>query len=289
MRKTILYTALACIALLVSELQAQSKPIVIGQSYSLESEIFEQPHEINVYLPASYSEKDKSGKLLNKSYPVIYLIDGGIEQDFIHMAGLASLAADYRNIREFILVGVQTVNRRYELTSPTKVAEEIKYVPKNGGSQKFMSFLDNEVKPLVQKRFRTTDESMLIGESIAGMFTAETFLKRPELFTSYAVISPSLWWNKQQIAKSALSNLKKHNYEGKKLYLTIADEGGDMREGVEIFANAIKESKLKDFEWKYEPMEHKTHATIFHPAALEAIHFLMAIKPFEQYQQEQHQ
>ncbi|NVJ65904.1 MAG: alpha/beta hydrolase [Gammaproteobacteria bacterium] len=269
--------------------QLEAEPIVIGESYQLESKILQQAHEINVYLPQTYDAKDDAGKAMNQAYPVVYLIDGGIEQDFIHIAGLASLAVDYRNIREFILVGVQTVNRRYELTSPTQVAEEIKHVPKNGGSQKFMDFLAKEVKPFVAENLRITDESMVIGESVAGMFIVEVFLTRPELFSNYAAISPSLWWNNQAIAKASATELKKHQYQGKRLYLTIADEGGDMREGVDILADAVEKAELKDFQWKYEPMEHKTHATIFHPAALEAIHFLMAIKPFADYQKEQQQ
>ena len=90
-------------------------PISIGAQYTIRSEILDQTRNITVYLPLSYEASDKN-------YPVLYLVDGGAAQDYHPITGLASLAGLTGMMREFIVVGVETVNRRYELTSPSSRA-----------------------------------------------------------------------------------------------------------------------------------------------------------------------
>lgn len=240
------------------------QPIVIGQSYSLPSKILGQTRRINVYVPPGY---DKN----NQRYPVVYLLDGGVAEDFLHIVGIASLAADFRNMREFMVVGIEGIDRYHDLTHPTTVQAERKKLPTNGGSAAFRSFLADELQPFVQKTFRVTDESVLVGESVAGLFVVETLLHRPDLFEGYIAVSPSLWWDGHSLAKEAATRLKKRPFPAnRRLYLTIADEGGEMRQAVEMVVDAVKAQSPKDFQLTFAPKEQETHGTIFHPAALEA-------------------
>ena len=63
---------------------AVETPIVIGQSYALPSAVMDQAREINVWLPPGY---ERSGQ----TYPVLYVLDGGQDQDFHHISGIAQL------------------------------------------------------------------------------------------------------------------------------------------------------------------------------------------------------
>jgi predicted alpha/beta superfamily hydrolase len=69
--------------------------------------------------------------------------------------------------------------------------------PHAGGADRFRDFLRDELKPFIDSRYRTTAESALIGESLAGLFVIETFLFEPTLFDSYIAADPSVWWNEQ--------------------------------------------------------------------------------------------
>ena len=62
----------------------EATPIVLGQSLRLSSAALGEERTINVYLPPSYARG-------SRTYSVIYLLDGGTDQDFFHMAGTAHL------------------------------------------------------------------------------------------------------------------------------------------------------------------------------------------------------
>lgn len=244
--------------------------ISIGAQYKLRSEILDQTRNITVYLPASYGASEKK-------YPVLYLVDGGAAQDYHPITGLASLAGLTGMMREFIVVGVETVKRRYELTSPSTRAYDLKVSDPNGGAADFRRYLLEEARPAIDAAFRTNGETAIIGESVAGLFIAESFLTAPESFDHYVSVSPSMWWDDMGLAKSASGLLRDHNYEyPKSFYLTVADEGGRHREGVDKLVTALEAAAPEGLTWWYEPMEGEHHHTIYNPAALRALRLIFA-------------
>lgn len=247
----------------------ENKLISIGYQHGLYSLELKQQRPLNIYLPPGYHEGEQR-------YPVLYLLDGGVQQDYLHIAGIASLAADFRNIREFIVIGIESLDRYHELLPATSVTGEQQRWPSHGGAAEFRRFLANEVLPYVKRQFRVTDESVLMGESFAGLFVAETMLKQPELFHSYVAISPSLWWNGEQLSKEAAALLKPQQLHGKRLYMALADEGGEMETAVVRLADTVRQKAPADFWWQYVPMPHEQHGTILHPAALDAVRKLFA-------------
>lgn len=248
-------------------------PISVGAQYHLRSNILDADRNITVYLPVSYDASDKK-------YPVLYLVDGGAAQDYHPITGLASLASLTGMMREFIVVGVETVQRRYELTSPSQRARDLEVSNPNGGSADFRRFMLEEVRLAVNAAFRTSDETAIIGESAAGLFIAETFLIAPESFDHYICVSPSMWWDDMGLAKSAPDLLASHDYAGaKSFYLTVADEGGEHREGVDKLVTAIEATTPEGLAWWYEPMEGEHHHTIYNPASLRALRLIFAPEP----------
>jgi hypothetical protein len=248
-------------------------PIVIGESVRLDSAVLGQSRTYNVWLPPSYAAGDAR-------YPVLYVIDGGLEQDFLHIAGLAQLASISGMFREVIVVGVETIDRRAELTSPSADPQDIADFPTHGHADTFRAFLRNEVMPDVAKRYRTSGEDALIGESFAGLFIAETFLRAPGTVDSYIAISPSLWWDSASLAKNAEKDLRLHPEVEKKFYLAIANEGGLMREGVLDVVNAVKKQKVPGLAWTFSDRPDLLHSTIYHREALDAL--IWTFKPKEE-------
>ncbi|WP_417492530.1 alpha/beta hydrolase [Maricaulis sp.] len=244
-------------------------PIIVGEEIVLDSGIYDGNRTITVSLPWSYGDG-------TRSYPVLYLVDGGAQQDFIPMAGLAALGSLSMQYREFILVGVQTENRYVELTAPSDLAEDLRWLPENGGAADFRSHLLDEVRPWIEARYRTSGEDAIIGESMAGLFITETFLRAPDSFDHYIAVSPSLWWRSEGLSHEAADLLAAGGFGGHSLFLTIADEGEDMQTGMDRLVAALDTGAPDDLTWWYQPMHDEHHHTIYNPAALQALRLVFA-------------
>jgi len=107
MRALILLAALlgaACQSAAVANVASADggQPIVLGRGYDIASAALGEVRHVNVYLPAGYATGETR-------YPVLYLIDGGVDQDFVHIAGLShSTPRSAAAFREMIVVGIET-------------------------------------------------------------------------------------------------------------------------------------------------------------------------------------
>jgi predicted alpha/beta superfamily hydrolase len=195
--------------------------------------------------------------------------DGGIAEDFLHIAGLVQVSVSNGTMRPFLLVGIENTERRRDMTGPTESAEDRKIAPRVGGSGAFRAFLRDELMPQVKRRYRTTRETALVGESLAGLFVVETFLLEPELFDTYIAFDPSLWWNDQKLVVDTGKLLSARPDLNKALYLACSAE--ERIPGVtQRFVDALEKNAPKGVRWHYEKMPEEKHATIYHPAALKA-------------------
>ncbi len=275
------YRLLLLLAGLITALAVQAqepytiKPITIGESISLQSKILGEEREINIWVPPGHADSDRT-------YPVVYLIDGGLQQDFHHISGLGQLTTVNGNYQNLIIVGIATQNRLIELTFPPQDARYIEHLPPSGGAAEFRRFISEEVIPLVESRYRSGERRTLMGESLAGLFVVDTFLRQPDLFTDYIAVSPSLWWDDKALAEQAEELLAAHNNKPRKLYLTMANEGGTMQNALDAIIGVLENKAPKNLEWQYvDRRETETHATIYHGAALDALRTLFGLPPFE--------
>jgi predicted alpha/beta superfamily hydrolase len=243
---------------------AASKPIVFGQAITLKSKVMAEPRTINVWLPPSYAKN-------KQAYPVLYVIDGGLEQDFLHVTGTAQLGMIWGRNVEAIIVGIETKDRRKELVGPTQDAELLKKYPTAGKSELFRRFIREEVKPVVARQFRTSGQTAVIGESLAGLFIVETWLAEPILFDGYAAISPSLWWDREALSRKATELPADRMGKQPRLYLNIANEGAEMQAGVDRLVGVLRPIA----DWCYVPRPDLTHATIYQQSEAAAIQFLL--------------
>lgn len=272
-------TAALVLALTAGTARAQTpepavsgSPVVIGTSYALPSDIYGAPREINVWLPPGYDRGQAT-------YPVVYLLDGGQAQDFHHISGLAQLGTVNGTTRDVIVVGVASVDRRNELALPTEDAELIARYPTQGRSTRFRDFLAREVMPFVETRFRTSGPSVLMGESLGGLFVVETFLKEPQMFDAYVAVSPSLWWDGGRLARQSGAHLRDHSAAPRTLMLFLGDEGPQMQDPMDVLVGQLRDYAFDTLTWSFEPRPDESHATIYHDAALDAFRALFAYPP----------
>jgi uncharacterized protein len=241
----------------------KAAPLVIGETFIIHSKVLGEARRINVYLPPGYA--DSPGARL----PVLYMPDGGMAEDFLHVAGLVQVSVGNGTMRPHLLVGIENTQRRRDMTGPTESERDKKIAPRVGGSGAFRQFIREELMPEVKGRYRTTDEAAVVGESLAGLFVVETFLLEPDLFDTYIAFDPSLWWNNQKLVGDASRLLRARPGLKKTLYFASSDEK-EIAADARRFAEVLGRSAPPGLRWHYEKMPDEKHSTIYHPAALKA-------------------
>jgi predicted alpha/beta superfamily hydrolase len=245
----------------------KAAPLVIGDTFTMESKALGETRRINVYVPPGSEAPDVR-------LPVLYMPDGGIAEDFLHVAGLVQVSVGNGTMRPFLLVGIENTQRRRDMTGPTESEEDKKIAPRVGGSEAFRKFIREELMPEVKKRYRTTGETAIVGESLAGLFVVETFLLEPDLFDTYIAFDPSLWWNNEKMVAGAGERLRARPKLEKTLYFASSS---DMGEVTQRFAETLGKNAPPGVHWHHEKMPDEKHSTIYHPAALKA--FRAVLKP----------
>lgn len=248
----------------------KATPLSIGETFTINSKTLSETRRINVYMPSAYMDS-KDARL-----PVLYMPDGGIAEDFLHIAGLVQVSVGNGTMRPFLLVGIENTERRRDMTGPTENESDKKIAPRVGGSEAFRKFIREELMPQVKRRYRTTNETAIVGESLAGLFVIETFLLEPDLFDTYIAFDPSLWWNNQKLVKGAGERLRARPKLEKTLYFASSGEKG-VAEITQPFADVLGKDAPSGIHWHYEKMPDEKHSTIYHPAALKA--FRTVFKP----------
>jgi predicted alpha/beta superfamily hydrolase len=243
------------------------QPLILGEIHTINSRVMGSDRRLVVRLPAGYASDPA------RRYNVVYVIDGGPEQDFPHLAGLAQSAEVNGTFEPFILVGIETVRRRSEITPPASDAAmyEAELGARPGGSAQFRRFIAEEIKPWTESRYRTSGHDAVIGESLAGLFVVETLFEQPDLFDDYIAVSPSLWWENMKYGREATDRLRRLPAGQRRLYLTLADEGYRHQEGVDLLVAGLEAAAPRQLQWLYVPQgDTETHASIYHGAALDA-------------------
>jgi len=129
-------------------------------------------------------------------------------------------------------VGIPNTDRTRDLT-PTHIDVDPPFMDStssksSGGGENFIAFIEKELMPHIEAKYPAAPYKMFIGHSFGGLAVMQAFVHHTDLFNSYVCIDPSMWWDKQKLLKQAEKALAERKFEGKYLYLGIAntmDEG----------------------------------------------------------------
>jgi len=238
-----------------------SEPVPAHETFTVASRALGEPRLVNVHVPR------RAG---GERFPVLYMPDGGLDEDFSHVANTVDSLVARGLIRPVIVVGIPNTERRRDLTGPTRVATDSAVARHVGGSSAFRRFLRDELIPAVNARYHTTDERALVGESLAGLFVVETFLTEPSLFQHYIALDPSLWWNAGALVDSAGTRLAALDSARRTLFLATANVS-EITTGTSRLAALLGTMRPPGLVWTYEPRPDLTHATIIRGVWPEAL------------------
>lgn len=250
-------------------------PYTIGETYTIHSNILNEDRIIDVQLPQNYSNQD----FARGKYPVVYVLDG--DTNFSLVASLERFSTKFlfRSQPEMIVVGIRNIDRTKDYT-PTKSLSKNKdnklQYETSGGAENFINFIDKELKPFVNKKFRTTDFNILHGHSFGGLFAIYTLLNHTDSFDAYIAIDPSLWWDNKVIFKQAQEEFKIKDFKNKSLYVALAHEKIDAQKDrlehgstIRKFCEELLPITQLYSSWKYYP--DYNHGSVPIPSSYDAM------------------
>lgn len=247
------------------------EPHKLYETFTIESNTLGETRRINVYAPPGFDAKVK------RKYAVLYMPDGGVQEDFPHLSNAVDQAIDAGAIEPVFVVGIENTQRRRDMTGPTQVAEDRKIAPQVGGSAPFRAFIRDELIPQVERRFRVDGRRGVIGESLAGLFVVETFLLEPDLFDTYVAISPSLWWNDRGLVHAAAARLDAMPKRKAALLLYSANEDNIAPETRQL-ADVLKEHAPRGLRWDYRPRPDLRHDNIYRGVEAQALRWALPVR-----------
>ena len=291
-KSTLLILIISSLFIFNQKLIGQSKSTAQTTIDTLFSKTLDEYREFWVKLPENYDFNN------NQEYPVVYLLDGISLQN--------SLETVYDNywghyLPHMILVGISNrTNRTRDLTtSKVNMRRGSSFKKESGGAENFTEFMENELIPYIDSKYKFLGHRTLIGHSYAGLFTINMLINHKHIFQNYIAIDPSLDWDNQKLLKEAKEKLTSESYKGKSLFVSLAAEQlhiwdeevtmeNIMNDSSEFtlfarsiieFSNYTKSQKKNGLNFSWKVYNEDLHGTVPLPSIRDGLIFL-----FEWYQ-----
>lgn len=268
-----LASVFALLVLISVSAQAQVPPGVTA--IKINSAVLGEERTILVRVPAGYD----TNKL---RYPVLYMTDGNAH--IVHTSSTVEFLARNGRMSEMIVVGINNTDRTRDL-SPTHVTTTVAggnsalQFPTSGGADKFIKFIETELIPEIEKRYRVQPYRILAGHSLGGMFAIHTMISRPELFNSYIAVSPALQWDNQVVVKRAEDFLKARKEFDATLFMSLGNEPGPIDDGFHQLKQVLEKNQVKGFDWKAQVLADEDHGSVVMPS-----HYIALRRVFDGWQ-----
>lgn len=256
--KTIHAALLLFLALLPATVaRAQAPPLYEApERIVIKSQVLGEERVILVRTPAGYARGAER-------FPVLYMTDG--DAHIQHTSGTVSFLARNARMPEMIVVGITNTDRTRDLT-PTRVERlpgnpNVQF-PTSGGGDKFLKFIETELIPQIESKYRTQPYRALAGHSLGGLFAVHAMIAKPELFNSYIAVSPSLQWDNFVMIERAKEFFKNRKEYDRTLFASLGNEPGDIGDAFGMFRDELQRQQLKGFVWEAVRYEDEDHGSV---------------------------
>lgn len=151
---------------------ADHSPVTYGNYRRIHSRTLNEDRTLVIRLPADYAESAKE-------YPVLFVLDGSKNVCLRPYAAIDYLLMSDQ-APDHIVVGIENANRGRDMRP-------------DFGADAFLQFLRTELIPFVGSNYRTSGYHILCGQSLSAVFALYSFLKQPDLFDAYLIVSCGLF------------------------------------------------------------------------------------------------
>ncbi len=229
-------------------------------TFRIESKVLGETRTILVRTPASYATG-------SQAYPVLYMSDG--DRQLPHTAVTTDFLSREGRMPEVILVGISNTDRTRDLT-PTRV-ESIEQngrtltFPTSGGGEKFLTFIETELIPHIEKNYRTQPYRLFAGHSFGGLFALQALFSRPKLFNGIIAASPALIWDDRWVIRRATELVEKNRELNTTLFVSVGDEGEALDREFRALESLLKKRAPKEFEFEAVKFADEDHGSVVMP------------------------
>lgn len=214
------------------------------------SESVNDTFRILVSLPDNYS-------LNEQKYPVLYVLDGDIA--FGMAASIARYLQIGDNIPELIIVGIGYGS--IDKSAGEKRKRDYRPTSANG-AENFLSFLEEELIPLIDSNYRTVPGDRTInGYSVGGLFALYSLFTKPEIFSRYILGSPSLSWDEYSIFKYEENSPDKILDKKINIFISVGSEEPDEKyfNPIDNLVTQMQERKYSGVKLEAKVFDGSTH------------------------------
>ena len=228
---------------------------------TIDSKVLEQEREVLLYSPNFVNDN----KL---KYPTIFLLDG--RENLLLLRGIVSnlVRADVMPKVNILAINNYDYDRVFDLTPTAKIDENEDF----GGAEKFIQFIQEEVKQEISSHIGYSNFDVLIGHSLGGLFGTYVLQHAPDLFDGYLNVGSSYWFDKGVFVDDFLdwNASNETDLKNKNLYFSMSNET-DSRAGFEELKSKLNGGNL---EVKFENLENSDHVTSLVPSIYSGLQFI---------------
>lgn len=217
--------------------QAQSQlDLNFGQSYSIKSKYLEGGERTYyLHLPSDYESS-------KKAYPVLYVLDG--QMHFPSAVAIQHSLGEETDVPEMIIVGIENFYpRRKDLLWEKK--------------ETFVSFLANELVPLIDKKYRTKQERIIFGWEMGSYFSSYLLFHQSQLFDG-AISSNGGFVDEKLIENFKTIDTKKDRY----LYLANSIQDIFTIDDTKDVVKTLSNQQNQHIIWKSQSFDNETHSSL---------------------------
>lgn len=225
----------------------------------IHSNILNEDREILIHLPRYYDK--------NKEYPVMYVLDGSSQDK--HIANKFDILSTAGYIPETIVVGLPNVNgkgRQRDYTPPYMRMDIDEKDSPLGKADHFLSFMEKELFPYIEKKYSVSKIRSLAGNSRGGLLVIYSLLYNPDLFKGRFCFSPAFWRDDNLIVKKTSDFLVENQNLNSFLYLSIGSEENDkMKSGFTKMIETLNQKQNRQLVWHSDitkKADHQNNAEI---------------------------
>jgi predicted alpha/beta superfamily hydrolase len=252
--------AIVCSLAIIATAQEVAPPV--PQRIDIHSKVLNEERTVWVRTPPGY----QIGKSV---YPVIYVTDA--PEPVTEIGSTIDFLVRNNRMPPLIVVGIGNTDRTRDLTpSHADVKQEdgtVSTYPTSGGADKFLDFIQSELIPEIEKRYRTAPYRIFAGHSFGGLLAIHTLVTRPDLFEAYIAVSPSLQWDSGRTLRQAQQFFAGRSELKKTLFFSLASEGNTpnpMGENFEHLKKTLKAGAPNGLVWESARYPDEDHgSTVF--------------------------
>ena len=227
-----------------------AQTIDIGFQDSIMSEVLDENRKLLIRLPDDYVNS-------GKAYPVFYRLDGEVDL-LVETVGVIYRLAIRENIMpDMIVVLIENTSRDRDMLPVNTF-----FYHAEPGASNFQKFISSELVPYIDRKYRTTNERILCGQSLSSIFTLYNLLTEPSTFDSYIACSAGFPGCEEYFMN--LAKEMKSTYSGRKTTVFLTNGLQDPLDPVGVIIQNINDfsiliNSIDNIRCKYLTYENEGH------------------------------